>query len=377
LKTVFPRQKDVNPFGSVLPNRHGSSDSYRYGFNGKEKDDEVKGEGAQYDYGFRIYDPKLGKFLSQDPLFASYPWLTPYQFAGNSPIWAIDLDGLESRIVTIWNGGQKVIRKGEYEVEHGNGSWQQLKTSYYTAFANNEGWKTGKQSYHGSTSGWNGPANGTLTIDATGSAAKISFFKAGKMEAFKESLSSGKQAAKDLFISPTDSRGKAFKETFWTFTGSVATAPLSGGFAITKINKITPFVFAKQSFQMGLIKTGISAGSQYIINDNINFVGALSDGYLTTGTGSFIGSAFEINYDFKNDSFSRKLIFGKGEHSKSMQDFSIEFGTSLFFGSRNDYFGKHINASETEGLAKGLATGMLEASGQLGNYGTQTGIKEK
>jgi RHS repeat-associated protein len=79
----------------LVPNRHGSSDAYRYGFNGKEKDDEIKGEGLQYDYGFRIYDPRIGKFLSTDPLFAGYPYYTPYQFAGNRPIWAIDLDGLE------------------------------------------------------------------------------------------------------------------------------------------------------------------------------------------------------------------------------------------------------------------------------------------
>ena len=79
----------------LLPNRHGSSTAYRYGFNGKEKDDEVKGEGVQYDYGFRIYDARIGKFLSTDPLFAGYPYYTPYQFAGNRPIWAIDLDGLE------------------------------------------------------------------------------------------------------------------------------------------------------------------------------------------------------------------------------------------------------------------------------------------
>jgi RHS repeat-associated protein len=75
------------------------SGGYRYGFNGKEKDDEVSGNGNVYDYGFRIYNPRLGKFLSVDPLFQSYPWYTPYQFAGNTPIQAIDLDGLEELIV--------------------------------------------------------------------------------------------------------------------------------------------------------------------------------------------------------------------------------------------------------------------------------------
>lgn len=75
--------------------KYSAGTGYRYGFNGKENDNEVKGEGAQYDYGFRIYDPRLGKFLSVDPLTGNYPWYTPYQFAGNTPIQAIDLDGLE------------------------------------------------------------------------------------------------------------------------------------------------------------------------------------------------------------------------------------------------------------------------------------------
>jgi RHS repeat-associated protein len=65
-----------------------------------EKDDEVSDEGNQYDYGFRIYNPRLGKFLSVDPLFQSYPFYTPYQFAGNTPIWAYDLDGLEEAFAT-------------------------------------------------------------------------------------------------------------------------------------------------------------------------------------------------------------------------------------------------------------------------------------
>lgn len=73
---------------------------YKYGFNGKEKDPEGMGDGSStYDYGFRIYNPWLGKFLSMDPLTKSYPWYTPYQFAGNMPIVAIDLDGMEEYIV--------------------------------------------------------------------------------------------------------------------------------------------------------------------------------------------------------------------------------------------------------------------------------------
>jgi len=79
-----------------MPGRkYDNGSGYRYGFNGKENDKEVKGEGNQQDYGMRIYDTRLGRFLSVDPLTRNYPMLTPYQFSSNRPIDGIDMDGLE------------------------------------------------------------------------------------------------------------------------------------------------------------------------------------------------------------------------------------------------------------------------------------------
>ncbi|AXY76944.1 hypothetical protein D3H65_24445 [Paraflavitalea soli] len=60
--------------------------NYRFGFNGKEADNEVKGWQNQQDYGMRIYDPRVGRFLSVDPLTKQYPWYTPCQFADNMSI---------------------------------------------------------------------------------------------------------------------------------------------------------------------------------------------------------------------------------------------------------------------------------------------------
>jgi RHS repeat-associated protein len=78
---------DYYPFGFLMPGRSYNSDSYRYGFNGKEKDDEINGEvGSSYDFGARIYDPRTGRFLSTDPKMKDFPSQTPYAFAGNSPI---------------------------------------------------------------------------------------------------------------------------------------------------------------------------------------------------------------------------------------------------------------------------------------------------
>ena len=90
----------------------GAVNRYKYGFNGKENDNETvgTGEGTQ-DYGIRIYNPSLGKFLSVDPLQKEYPELTPYQFASNSPIVGIDRDGLEIAHYSLtYSDGKPVLK---------------------------------------------------------------------------------------------------------------------------------------------------------------------------------------------------------------------------------------------------------------------------
>jgi RHS repeat-associated protein len=91
-------------FGSAIESRAFASGGYRYGFNGKENIDEVAGQGNWQDYGERMYNPRLGRFPSPDPIIIygkQYPELSPYQFASNTPIQAIDLDGLEAYIVVF------------------------------------------------------------------------------------------------------------------------------------------------------------------------------------------------------------------------------------------------------------------------------------
>jgi len=92
----------VNPAGSIqLANftleEVEANSGYRFAFNGKENDNETQTQ----DYGMRIYDYRLGRFLSVDPLTKEFSMLTPYQFASNTPIQAIDLDGLEAVSVSM------------------------------------------------------------------------------------------------------------------------------------------------------------------------------------------------------------------------------------------------------------------------------------
>jgi RHS repeat-associated protein len=92
-KTVLLNSAHYDPFGMELPDRSYSSATYRYGFNGKEKDDEWKGSGSSYDFGARIYDPRIGRWLSTDPHDDTYPAMSPYNFAINNPLSFIDPDG--------------------------------------------------------------------------------------------------------------------------------------------------------------------------------------------------------------------------------------------------------------------------------------------
>jgi len=67
---------------------------YRYGFNGKEKDDEVKGvTGSSYDFGARQYDPRIGRMLSLDPLMNNNATWSPYSFGLDNPIVFVDENG--------------------------------------------------------------------------------------------------------------------------------------------------------------------------------------------------------------------------------------------------------------------------------------------
>jgi RHS repeat-associated protein len=86
---------DYYPFGLEMTGRTESA-TYRYGFNGKEKDPSGQWSNqTHYDYGFRIYNPAIGKFLSVDPKASKMPSWSPYSFSFNNPIYFIDPDGQE------------------------------------------------------------------------------------------------------------------------------------------------------------------------------------------------------------------------------------------------------------------------------------------
>ncbi|NHN27995.1 hypothetical protein FIA58_020135 [Flavobacterium jejuense] len=96
--------KYTSSFGMTLPGRTHSSTAYRYGFQGQEKDDELKGEGNSLNYTFRMHDPRVGRFLSLDPLAPQYPHNSPYAFSENRVIDGVELEGKEFKVTKTDKG---------------------------------------------------------------------------------------------------------------------------------------------------------------------------------------------------------------------------------------------------------------------------------
>jgi RHS repeat-associated protein len=82
---------------------------YRFGFNGQMKDDEMKGKGNSLDFGARMYDSRLGRFLSRDPDEAKYPDNSTYAAFNNSPIAFTDPTGRGAIAKLVHSAGQPPV----------------------------------------------------------------------------------------------------------------------------------------------------------------------------------------------------------------------------------------------------------------------------
>lgn len=111
----------------LIPGRHASTPAYRYGFQGQEKDDELKGEGNSVNFKFRMHDPRIGRFFAIDPLSGEFPWNSPYAFSENRVIDGIELEGLE-RVTVIYNWDKKTNGYDmPIKIDHGYGTGKVYK----------------------------------------------------------------------------------------------------------------------------------------------------------------------------------------------------------------------------------------------------------
>lgn len=99
---------DYYPFGMSMPGRSYTSESYRFGFNGMEKADDIAS--GNYTTPFREIDTRLGgRWWSQDPIVK--PWESPYAGFSNNPIVFSDPSGLNSQNET--DGDEEKSKAGD------------------------------------------------------------------------------------------------------------------------------------------------------------------------------------------------------------------------------------------------------------------------
>jgi len=109
----------------LVPNRHANTPEYRYGFQGQEMDDELKGEGNSVNFKYRMHDPRVGRFFAVDPLTHDYPWYSPYQFSGNRVIRFVEYEGMEEKNPSLFTTALNAIagdfyrnRMNDYITKH-------------------------------------------------------------------------------------------------------------------------------------------------------------------------------------------------------------------------------------------------------------------
>lgn len=142
MKSYLFSTSSLRPFGSTfdIPRdvNGPTSEGYRYGFNGQENDNQIKGvTGADQDHNFRSYDTRLGRYKSLDPLAKDYPFNSPYAFAENSPIAFIDLEGSERYYAADGSLIGQVGDNTEVRVVNDNFTKQQALTAIFKANGNN------------------------------------------------------------------------------------------------------------------------------------------------------------------------------------------------------------------------------------------------
>jgi RHS repeat-associated protein len=124
LRNLKPRPKSY-PFGSSINTRSFSAGSgFRFGFNGKEKQNEIWGD--DYDFGARIYDGRLGRWFSVDPVYTKYPNSSTYCFVANSLFMNIEINGSEyivifdskNKTITV-QAKFKIIKSGNEDIDKG------------------------------------------------------------------------------------------------------------------------------------------------------------------------------------------------------------------------------------------------------------------
>ena len=126
-------RNDYYPFGTRHPNINYASTSNRYLFGRMEMQDFSTN--PTYDFGARMLDGKLGRWMTMDPKAEKYHSMTPYGYCGNNPISNIDWFGMDywstndpGQIATFFDA-----LKGGYIGYHDYSGWNYMTDNEFSS----------------------------------------------------------------------------------------------------------------------------------------------------------------------------------------------------------------------------------------------------
>jgi RHS repeat-associated protein len=307
--------QDYYAFGMQMPGRK-LSGGYRYGFNGKENDNEVKGEGNQQDYGFRFYDPRVGRFLSLDPLQKNYPFYTPYQFGGNSPIANLDLDGRED----IWFMSWLIEMFVEVKLKGSNAGDNFSRTVKQTnAAANNNYGKFDETGKNGSVQD---------QVDAN------------NLNVYKGKIQMTAQVAKGGAV------GMAF-----------ATTPFIAAAAVTALPELFVAAGSKGAGSYLIQKTvsaALDATAQKTITGKIDWADVASNFLpVKSKLGKALLTSFQASTDYTSEDGWQSVFASSDKNKKSMSDALVDAFTSAAVDKIFGNFNKQLEKAFREKGLKG------------------------
>ncbi len=150
---------DFLPFGTRWSQTSGSSSATltdatnRWRYSGKEEQKAINSSLPLIDYGARIYDPTIARWMSVDPMAEKYYEESPFLYCSDNPINIIDIKGTETHVVQNDNGTYTVIGgtlnrdrniyvytkdiNGYYSIKGSSIGITSSTTSFYNADADN------------------------------------------------------------------------------------------------------------------------------------------------------------------------------------------------------------------------------------------------
>ncbi len=254
----------------LQPGRHTNTSDYRYGFQGQEMDDEVKGEGNSLNYTFRMHDPRVGRLFAVDPLAYKFPFYSPYQFSSNTRIISVELEGLESS-----NIQNEIEKENDFQSEK-NESQKNPILNWWKEFTGSDNREI--------------IFPGVDTKNPEGSQNRINTFLNNNQKAsdqVKTATEDTKTLAKGLAIG----------------TAGLVLTPIAVTYGAPLITSI-----GSASGEVILVKMVGSAGGQYIVTGKIDGVDVLADGLLVNGAGEVVGAYADwdlISGDFQAYGFGK------------------------------------------------------------------------